>query len=117
MLVDLIIDYFHFPERELVFYVNKAPRITIRDILNEIAKVLNNEKKPPGNLTGRNLRLVEVSQHRIHQVVEDETSSEIIANNNTTTRKGLVYFLKFWNVENNVILLLVYRLLPSRRNP
>jgi len=73
-------------ERELVFYVNKAARITIRDLLNEMAKVLNNEKKPPGNLSGRNLRLVEVSSHRVVQIVDDEMSSDMIQNNNTMTR-------------------------------
>lgn len=80
-------NFFCVSERELVFYVNKAPRITVRDILNEIAKVLNNEKKPPGTLSGRNIRLVEVSSHRIAQIIDEETSSELIMNNNTANRK------------------------------
>jgi ubiquitin carboxyl-terminal hydrolase 7 len=78
-----------FAEREMVFYVNKMPRILVRDLLGELIRVLNLEQRESGKESVRvikNLRLVEVSQHRIANVIDDDTTSDIIMNNNTVNR-------------------------------
>jgi hypothetical protein len=79
-----------FPEREMVFYVNKMPRILVRDLLGELIRVLNLEQRESGKESSvrviKNLRLVEVSQHRIANVIDDDTTSDIIMNNNTVNR-------------------------------
>jgi len=68
-------------EREVVFYVNKAPRIIIADVLAEMSKVVS-EDHP---LT---LRLLEISAHRIVSIIENEVSADIITDNNSPNSKS-----------------------------
>ena len=65
----------------MVFYVNKQPRISVKDVLTEMGRVISEEDKPV-----RNLRLVEVQAHRISQVVEDEMSAEVISQASATSK-------------------------------
>jgi ubiquitin carboxyl-terminal hydrolase 7 len=69
-------------EREVVFYVNKQPRILVKDVLGELARVISEEENKPV----RNLRLVEISSHRICNIVDEDASADIIQNNTSATR-------------------------------
>ncbi|ODN03308.1 Ubiquitin carboxyl-terminal hydrolase 7 [Orchesella cincta] len=66
-------------EREVVFYVNKAPRIIVADVLTEMSKVVSEDHPVT-------LRLLEISAHRIVSVIENEISADIITNNNSPNR-------------------------------
>ncbi len=74
-------------EREVVFYVNKAPRITVADVLNEMSKVVSEDH------TGT-LRLLEISAHRIVNVIENDVSADVINNNNSPNSTYMFVFFK-----------------------
>jgi len=62
-------------EREVIFYVTKNPRITVKDVLAELSRVLAEEEKPL-----KNLRLLEIISHRISSIIEDDVSADVVQN-------------------------------------
>lgn len=80
-------------EREVVFYVNKAPRITVADVLNEMSKVVSEDH------TGT-LRLLEISAHRIVNVIENDVSADVINNNNSPNS---TYIFDFFKINQSLI--------------
>lgn len=77
---DSYFQFCYFSEREVVFYVNKAPRIVVSDILNEMSKVVSEEHPVT-------LRLLEISAHKIVNIIENDVTADIITNNNSPNSK------------------------------
>lgn len=63
-----------------MFYVNKAPRITVADVLAEMSKVVL-EDHP---IT---LRLLEISAHRIVNIVDNDINADCITTTNSPNSK------------------------------
>jgi hypothetical protein len=73
--------FFHsLLEREIVFYVNKQPRISVKDILTELGRVISEEDR-----IVRKLRLVEVQAHRISSIIEEDMSADVMGQTSATS--------------------------------
>ncbi len=78
----------NFPEREVVFYVNKLPKINVKDVLQELGRVISEDDKPI-----RNLRLLEIQAHRVNQIVDDDMNADIITQTSATSMFIVNYFV------------------------
>lgn len=71
-----------------MFYVNKTPRILVKDVLSELARsVWEDEEKR------RKLRLLEISSHRVVQIVDDDTAADTLVWNTSAPSRN-TYFLQ-----------------------